>query len=140
LQGNGLFNTEAMEYLPALEKVIILYKEKANEYVQKVDEITEQRIMEESKSRPLYIAKEWNERFANTFKSEFNQQTSQIDEQRNNQYLQYTQLEKENTTNQEYVITPEQIGKHTICVPTPLKRATFEREGDISQTNEVVKY
>ena len=67
MQGNGLFNTEAMEYLPALEKVIILYKEKANEYVQKVDEITEQRIMEESKSRPLYIAKEWNERFANTF-------------------------------------------------------------------------
>lgn len=96
--------------------------------------------MEESKSRPLDIAKEWNERFANTFKSEFNQQTSQIDEQRNNQYIQYTQLEKENTTNQEYAITPEQIGKHTINVPAPLKRATSEREGAIEQTNETVKY
>lgn len=84
LQKNALFSSSSKSYLPGLESVINIYKKKALEYQEIIDEITETKIKKEIQIRsnnPERI-RLWNEKFASRYKEELQSEILEIDSQR----------------------------------------------------------
>ena len=84
LQKNALFSTTDKSYLPGLENVINIYKQKALEYQEIIDGITEAKIAKEIQIRgedPEGI-RLWNEKFASRYKEELQSEILEIDSQR----------------------------------------------------------
>lgn len=85
LQKNALFSTTDKSYLPGLENVINIYIQKALEYQEIIDGITETKIAKEIQIRgkdPEEI-RLWNEKFASRYKKELQSEILGIDSQRN---------------------------------------------------------
>lgn len=84
LQKNALFSSTNKSYLPELENVINIYKQKALEYQEIIDGITEAKIAKEIQIRgedPEGI-RLWNEKFASRYKEELKSEILEIDSQR----------------------------------------------------------
>lgn len=114
LQKNGLFNEKNKMYLPGLEQIIDIYNKKVQAYEQEIDKITEddiQRNLKEGRTREL--AERFAQRIPNMYKSKLSEQQARISTQRENQALQYMELNKT-----AYSISTQEIGKTTINVPT----------------------
>jgi hypothetical protein len=84
LQKNALFLTGNKSYLPSLENVINIYKQKAAEYQEIIDGITEKKIAEEVQNRDVdeKQIRQWNENFANRYKKELQTRILEIDSER----------------------------------------------------------
>lgn len=104
LQKNALFSVGNESYLPGLENVINIYKEKAMEYQDIIDEITKKRIADEMKTRNV-DNKEWNENFANKYKQELQSQILEIDFERNNMTNTLTNMSKIPSSSLENALT-----------------------------------
>lgn len=86
LQKNALFSLDNKSYLPSLENVINIYKQKALEYQEIIDGITEKRIAEEIQKRDVDAKgiRTWNEKFASRYKQELQSEILEIDSEREN--------------------------------------------------------
>ena len=129
LQKKGLFDIEKGKYSKGLERIIELYNEKANEYVARIDKITQQDIQENlDEGRDLETAKRFAEFTPNKYKAELNEQIERITKQREKQ-LKGKRFSEQN------------IGKQTIDSPTSKKqeadKTKKENMIEIDKTNEV---
>lgn len=114
LQKNGLFDENTKSYLPGLERVISIYNSKAMSYESKIDVITQNSIKEEIEQGSTQEQATIRANFIpNMYKQKLDEQRIAIDKQRENQLSQMERIKRDN-----YFITPLQVGKATINVPT----------------------
>lgn len=86
LQKNGFLNEQNNQYLPELERIIEMYKQKVQEYVVVIDRITEEDIQRNlAEGRDYETSKRFAQRIPNIYKTKLYEQENRIITQREKQ-------------------------------------------------------
>ena len=138
LQKNALFNKKTHKYMPSLENVINIFREKTKGFELVVDETTAKKLEKELAREGSNIEAErnWHEKFSGSFKQELQTNVDKIDIQRKEQCNQYKEL-KEDVINND-TIDEMQIGKDILLISTKLEE-NFKKVSSNKKINDLLE-